>query len=210
MIKLFCGTGGSLSLCVCSARPSLFFGRRSLSTSSSAPQSLDSGLQLPSAPLVVSGAATLLATESMEPARGGGDVSLVLVRDPPPPPPCPPGPLSCQGSTATGHTATGQTASPGPPPPGRPSQPPPPPHRPFLNPPLQCPPPSNAPPPLGAFGPLLLGGGVASKSEETSPRGNLGLWSLQRLVQSLLLLPQGLPQCQMVRRCVQNLRVRRR
>ena len=25
------------------------------------------------------------------------------------------------------------------------------------------------PPPLGAFGPLLLGGGVASKSEETSP-----------------------------------------
>ena len=39
----------------------------------------------------------------------------------------------------------------------------PPPHRPSLNPPLQC------PPPPGAFGPLLLGGGVASKSEETSP-----------------------------------------
>ena len=38
----------------------------SLSTSSSAPQSVDSGLQLPSAPLVVSGAATPLATESVE------------------------------------------------------------------------------------------------------------------------------------------------
>ena len=32
-------------------------------------------------------------------------------------------------------------------------------------PPLQCP----SPPPPGAFGPLLLGGGVAYKSEETSP-----------------------------------------
>ena len=33
-------------------------------------------------------------------------VSSVLVRDPPPPP-CPPGQLSCQGSTATGHTYGG-------------------------------------------------------------------------------------------------------
>ena len=37
----------------------------------------------------------------------GGDVSSVLVRDPPPPPPCPPGPLSYQGSIATGHTYGG-------------------------------------------------------------------------------------------------------
>ena len=37
----------------------------------------------------------------------GGDVSSVPVRDPPPPPPCPPGQLSCQGSTATGHTYSG-------------------------------------------------------------------------------------------------------
>ena len=37
----------------------------------------------------------------------GGDVSSVLVRDSPPPPPCPPGQLSCQGSTATGHTYGG-------------------------------------------------------------------------------------------------------
>ena len=37
-----------------------------------------------------------------------GDVSSVLVRDPPPPPPpFPPGPLSCQGSIATGHTYGG-------------------------------------------------------------------------------------------------------
>ena len=42
------------------------------------------------------------------------------------------------------------------PPPNSPSRPPPP-HRPSLN-----------PPPFGAFGPLLLGG-VAYKSEETSP-----------------------------------------
>ena len=42
--------------------------------------------------------------------RHGGDVSSVLVRDPPPPPPpppCPPGQLSCQGSTAPGHTYGG-------------------------------------------------------------------------------------------------------
>ena len=58
------GQGAVCDLCVRSARPSSFFGRCSLSTSSSAPQSLDSGLQLPSAPLVVSGAAMPLATES--------------------------------------------------------------------------------------------------------------------------------------------------
>ena len=61
------GEGAVCDLCIRSARPSSFFSRRSLSTSSSAPQSLDSGLQLPSAPLVVSGAATPLATESVEP-----------------------------------------------------------------------------------------------------------------------------------------------
>ena len=61
------GQGAICDLCVRSAPPSSFFGRRSLSTLSSAPQSLDSGLQLPSAPLVVSGAATPLATESVEP-----------------------------------------------------------------------------------------------------------------------------------------------
>ena len=54
------------NLCVRSARPSAFFSRRSSSTSSSAPQLLDSGLQVPSAPQVVSGAATSLATESVE------------------------------------------------------------------------------------------------------------------------------------------------
>ena len=63
------GQGAVCDLCIRSARPSpsSFFGHRSLSTSSSAPQSLDSGLQLPSAPLVVSGASTPLATESVEP-----------------------------------------------------------------------------------------------------------------------------------------------
>ena len=61
------GQGAVCDLCVRSARPSSFFGRLSLSTSSSAPQSLDSGLQLPSAPLVMSGAVTPLATESVEP-----------------------------------------------------------------------------------------------------------------------------------------------
>ena len=45
-------------------------------------------------------------------------------------------------------------------PPNRPSRPPPP-HRPCRNP----------PPPLGAFGPFLLRGGVAYKSEETAPPG---------------------------------------
>ena len=43
----------------------------------------------------------------------------------------------------------------------------PPPHRPSLNPPSNAPPPPPPPPP-GAFGPLLLGGGVASKSEGTA------------------------------------------
>ena len=57
------GQGAVCDLRVCSARPSASFGRRSSSTSSSAPQSVDSGLQLPSA-LVVSGAAT--TTESVE------------------------------------------------------------------------------------------------------------------------------------------------
>ena len=51
------------------------------------------------------------------------------------------------------------------PPPNRPSRPPP--HRPSLNPPSNALPPP--PPPQGAFGPLLLGGGVAYKSEETAP-----------------------------------------
>ena len=60
------GEGAVCDLCVRSARPNLFFGRRSSSTSSSAPQSVDVGLQVPSAPLVVCGAATSLATESME------------------------------------------------------------------------------------------------------------------------------------------------
>ena len=57
---------GQFATCVRSARPIAFFSRRSSSTSSSAPQSVDSGLQVPSAPLVVSGAATSLATESVE------------------------------------------------------------------------------------------------------------------------------------------------
>ena len=61
------GHGAVCDLCVRSARPSAVFGRRSSSTSSSAPQTLDSRLQVPSAPLVVSGAATSLATESVEP-----------------------------------------------------------------------------------------------------------------------------------------------
>ena len=60
------GQGAVCNLCVRSARPSAFFSRRSSSTSSSAPQSWDSGLQVPSAPRVVSGAATSLATESVE------------------------------------------------------------------------------------------------------------------------------------------------
>jgi hypothetical protein len=60
------GQGAVCDLCVRSARPSVFFSRHSSSTSSSAPQSVDSGLQVPSAPLVVSGAATSLATESVE------------------------------------------------------------------------------------------------------------------------------------------------
>ena len=49
-----------------SARPSAFFSRHSSSTSLSAPQSVDSGLQVPWGPLVVSGAATSLATGSVE------------------------------------------------------------------------------------------------------------------------------------------------
>ena len=54
------------------------------------------------------------------------------------------------------------------PPPNRPSQPPPP-HLPSLNPPLQSP-----PPPLGAFGPLLLGGGSRIKARRRPPRGANG------------------------------------
>ena len=61
------GQGAVCDLCVRSARPSAFFSRHSSSTSSSsAPQSVDSGLQMPPGPLVVSGAATSLATESVE------------------------------------------------------------------------------------------------------------------------------------------------
>ena len=60
------GQGAVCDLCVRSARPSAFFSRRSSSTSSSAPPSVDSGLQVLSAPLVVSGAAMSLATESMD------------------------------------------------------------------------------------------------------------------------------------------------
>ena len=61
------GQGAVCDLCVRSARPSAFFSRHSSSTSSPAPQSVDSGLQVPSGPLVVSGAATSLATESVCP-----------------------------------------------------------------------------------------------------------------------------------------------
>ena len=49
MINFFCGTStlmlvrGQFVTCVCSARSSAFFSRRSSSTSSSAPQSVDSG-----------------------------------------------------------------------------------------------------------------------------------------------------------------------
>ena len=60
------GQGAVCDLCVRSARPRVFFSRHSSSTSSSAPQSVDSGLQVPSGPQVVSGAATSLATESVE------------------------------------------------------------------------------------------------------------------------------------------------
>ena len=54
------GQGAVCNLCVRSVRPSAFFSRRSSSTSSSAPQSMDSGLQMPSASRVVSGLATSL------------------------------------------------------------------------------------------------------------------------------------------------------
>ena len=60
------GQGAVCDLCIRSARPSAFFSRHSSSTLSSAPQSVDCGLQVPSGPLVVSGAATSLATESVE------------------------------------------------------------------------------------------------------------------------------------------------
>ena len=58
--------GAVCDLCVRSARPSSFFRRHSSSTSSSTPQSVDSALQVPAGPLVVSGAAMSLATESVE------------------------------------------------------------------------------------------------------------------------------------------------
>ena len=51
------------------------------------------------------------------------------------------------------------------PPPTDPPDRPPPPPSPLPEPPPPIPPP---PPPLGAFGPFLLGGGVAYKSEETA------------------------------------------
>ena len=60
------GQGAVCDLCVRSARPSVFFSHHSSSTSSSAPKSVDSGLQAPSGPLVVSGAATSLSTGSVE------------------------------------------------------------------------------------------------------------------------------------------------
>jgi hypothetical protein len=60
------GQGAVCDLCVRSARPSAFFSCHSSSTSLSVPQSVDSGLQVPLGPLVVSGAATSLATESVE------------------------------------------------------------------------------------------------------------------------------------------------
>ena len=53
---------GQGAVCVRSARPSAFFSRHSSSTSSSAPQSVDSGL--PSGPLVVSGADTMLERDN--------------------------------------------------------------------------------------------------------------------------------------------------
>ena len=40
-------------------------------------------------------------------STGGTSPRFWYVTPPPPPPPCPPGPLSCQGSTATGHTYGG-------------------------------------------------------------------------------------------------------
>ena len=64
------GQGAVCDLCICSApvcKPQfLFFSRRSSSASSSATQSINSGLQVPLAPRIVSGAATYLATESLE------------------------------------------------------------------------------------------------------------------------------------------------
>ena len=79
MIKFFCGTStlmlvkGQIITCTpprgevfAPHAPSACFSRHSSSTSSSAPQSVDSGLQVPSGPLVVSGAATCLATELVE------------------------------------------------------------------------------------------------------------------------------------------------
>ena len=71
---------------------------------------------------------------------------------PPPPPPPPPPPLT----TPNRPTWT-------PPQPTLPTAPPPPS-------PLPQPPPSNAPPPRGPSAHFYLGGGVAHKSEETSPR----------------------------------------
>ena len=47
------GQGAVCALCVRSARPFAFFSHRSSSTSSSAPQSVDSQLQVPSASLIV-------------------------------------------------------------------------------------------------------------------------------------------------------------
>jgi hypothetical protein len=68
--------GQGADLCVRSARPSAFFSRHSSSTSLSAPQSVDSGLQVPLGPLVVSGAATSLATKSVCPCTVPYPVSM--------------------------------------------------------------------------------------------------------------------------------------
>ena len=61
------GQGAFCDLCVRSACPNAFFSRHSSSTSLLAPKSVDSGLQVPSGPLVVSGAAMSLPTESVCP-----------------------------------------------------------------------------------------------------------------------------------------------
>ena len=72
LIKFFCGTStlmlvrGQFATCVFACTPNAFFSRHSSTTSSSAPQSVDTGLQVPPALLLVAGAAMSLATESVE------------------------------------------------------------------------------------------------------------------------------------------------
>ena len=69
--------GAVCDSCVDYAHPSLFFRRRCSGVSSSAPQSVDSGLQVPSDPLVVSGAATALAAQSV---GSGVECDSVILR----------------------------------------------------------------------------------------------------------------------------------